>query len=163
MPPFWYFFTYMKKFLWIQWNKLHDQKIFVMYDCKNSVLRTNVLFLQSTTAALSDEISNLSYKMPIKKRKKGRRKGTFWWKWNVDIVLDASCRSATICLNSCLKCWFCNAGNLGILMVYFILFPIVLFWDISHHICKNQQQCVTIILVFFFPKNFKVFLQTSSM
>lgn len=53
------------------------EKMFAMWDCKNSVLRSNVLFLQSTTAALSDVISNLSYKMSIKKKKKKRRKEYF--------------------------------------------------------------------------------------
>lgn len=60
--------------------------------------------------------------MPIKKKKEKELSGeneTWMLSWMLLVGQPAYA--------SCLKRWFCNAGDLGILMVYFILFPIVLF------------------------------------
>lgn len=112
-------------------------------------------------------MSDLSYKMPIKEKKRGGE-AVLGWKLSTYVVLDAFHSSSTR-LNSPLKCWFHSGGglcDLGFLRVsffvflvylYFFLFPIVLFWDTLY-----MQKSVWVSIGVFFLRNFKVFLQTSS-
>lgn len=105
----------------------------------------------------SQKISNLSYKMPMKekKRRKKKIKASFWWKWSVYIVLDAFHRSDSTCLNFSLKCSFHSSG---VCFVWVFLIPSSAFLRYIIHAKISMGQ----VWVFFFPRNLKVFLQTSS-